>query len=362
MAELNAENERLKISYVNFMEEFDGLAQRTIDARLAALFRYEEATGFAKFASFSRELALGFKTALLDTSLVSATKLSTMNQVKAFFQWLANEGHLKSVSQKRAIRLLRLSRKDTRAGQASRPMKFATIAEFIEIIARMPHNTPIELRNRALVAFTALSGARDGAIITMRLKHLDFGAREIMQHPDEVDTKNSKLIVTWFFAVGKEIETVVFEYVSYLREELGFCDEDPLFPKTHRTQDESDRFVWEGLTKEHWANAGPVRKIFKEAFVAAGFAYRSPHRVRNTLMARASELGLSGKELKAWSQNLGHEKLATSVNCYARLSHEEQRKAILGIDQKRDEKNRPVTVADLEAYFGAPKARRVSQS
>ncbi len=353
MAELNAENERLKIAYVRFMEEYDGLAQSTIDGRLTALCRYEKATRNADFASFNRELALSFKSALAQARLVSATKLSTMNQVKAFFQWLANEGHLKTVKQKRAIGLLRLSRKDTRAGQASRPKKFASIDEFIKIIDRMPHKTAVELRNRALIAFTTLSGARDGAVISMRLKHVDFDAREIMQHPDEVDTKNSKLIVTWFFPVGEEIENVVFEYVSFLREELGFGDDDPLFPKTRRTQDESDRFVWEGLTKEHWANAGPVRKIFKEAFVTAGFAYRSPHRVRNTLMAHAFDLGLTGKELKAWSQNLGHEHLLTSMNCYAKLSHEDQRRTILGIGHKPDDKNRPVTVADLKELLNS---------
>ena len=351
MTELNAKNERLKIAYAAFMDEYDGLAQSTIDGRLAALWRYEEATGFADFFSFGRERAHDFKTALLATKLVSATKLSTMNQVKAFFQWMANEGHLKTVAQKRAIKVLRLSRKDTRAGQASRPKKFASIAEFKQIIASMPYKTPTERRNRALIAFTALSGARDGAIISMAVKHIDFAKREIMQHPDEVDTKNSKLIVTWFFTVGEEIETVVRDYVTYLRAELGFTDDDPLFPKTRMGQDENDRFVWEGLTKAHWANTGPVRKIFKDSFIAAGFNYRSPHRIRNTLMAQAFDMGLSGRELKAWSQNLGHEHLLTSLNSYAKLSHEEQRRAILGISDKPDDKNRPITVADMEKYL-----------
>jgi integrase len=353
MVELNAKNERLKITYAAHMEEYDGLAQSTIYGRIAALCRYEGATGFADFTSFSKALALGFKSALLETKLVSATKLSTMNQVKAFFQWMANEGHLKTVAQKRAIALLRLSKKDTRAGQASRPKKYASIAEFKQVIASMPNTTPIERRNRALIAFTALSGARDGAIITMRLKHIDFDKREIMQHPDEVDTKNSKMIVTWFFTVGEEIETAVQDYVSYLREELGYGDDDPLFPKTRMRQDENDRFIWEGLTKAHWANAGPVRKIFKDAFRAAGFKYRSPHRIRNTLMAQAFDLGLSGRELKAWSQNLGHEHLLTSLNSYAKLSHEEQRQAILGIGEKTDAQDRPATLADIKALLVA---------
>jgi len=38
-------------------------------------------------------------------------------------------------------------------------------------------------------------------------------------------------------------------------------------------------------------------------------------------MARAYELELHGEALKAWSQNLGHEKLDTSVNSYGNLTH-----------------------------------------
>jgi len=203
---------------------------------------------------------------------------------------------------------------------------------FKTIINTMPNETAIERRNRALVAFTLLSGARDGAIISMRLKHVDFALKEVKQHPDEVDTKNSKMIATWFFPVGEDIIAEVESYVAYLRDELGFGDDDPIFPKTKMGQDENDRFLANGLTKERWANAQPVRDIFKAAFVAQGFKYRSPHRIRNTMMDFAYEIGLSGKALKAWSQNLGHEKLETSVNCYGNLSHEEQRRTILSIN------------------------------
>ena len=43
----------------------------------------------------------------------------------------------------------------------------------------MPAVTAIEQRDRALVAFAILSGARDGALATFRLKHLDLSARSL---------------------------------------------------------------------------------------------------------------------------------------------------------------------------------------
>ena len=38
----------------------------------------------------------------------------------------------------------------------------------------MPSTTDIELRNRALVAFAILTGARDGALASLKLKHVDL--------------------------------------------------------------------------------------------------------------------------------------------------------------------------------------------
>ena len=175
----------------------------------------------------------------------------------------------------------------------------------------------------------------DGAIISMRLKHVDLTSKEVKQYPDEVDTKASKLIATWFFPLDPIFEHIVTDYITYLRDELGFTDDDPLFPADARGQDENHRFITIGLSKKRWSSAQSMRTIFKRSFVAAGFTYRSPHRVRNTLMAYAYDLDINGKELKAWSQNLGHEKLETSVNCYGNLSHDEHRRTIMGIGKTK---------------------------
>ena len=50
-----------------------------------------------------------------------------------------------------------------------------------------------------------------------------------------------------------------------------------------------------GLERAHWANAHPVRAIFKEAFTRAGLPYFNPHSFRNTLVQLAYELKLDAK-------------------------------------------------------------------
>jgi hypothetical protein len=77
------------------------------------------------------------------------------------------------------------------------------------VIHKMPANTDIEQRNRALIAFTILTGARDGAIACFKLRHVDITESKIDQDARQVRTKFSKPFVTTFFPVGDDIRAVV---------------------------------------------------------------------------------------------------------------------------------------------------------
>ena len=57
---------------------------------------------------------------------------------------------------------------------AHREQKVPTLDQIKHVINTMPTETDIERRNRALVAFTLLTGARDSAIASMKLKHVDL--------------------------------------------------------------------------------------------------------------------------------------------------------------------------------------------
>jgi integrase len=79
-------------------------------------------------------------------------------------------------------------------------------------------STEVEKRDRAAIAFTLLTGARDGAIASMKLKHVDLIARCVSQDAREVKTKFSKTFNTFFFPTGEGIREIVAEWVTYLRE------------------------------------------------------------------------------------------------------------------------------------------------
>lgn len=120
--------------------------------------------------------------------------------------------------------------------------------------------------------------------------------------------------------MGQEIHEIVAEWVRYLRDEKLWGNDDPLFPATLMKVGPSCHFEAAGLDRKHWSNATPIRTIFKNAFIAAGLPYFNPHSFRNTLVKLGQEICKSPEEFKAWSQNLGHEKVLTTFLSYGEVA------------------------------------------
>jgi integrase len=174
------------------------------------------------------------------------------------------------------------------------------------------------------VAFTLLTGARDSAIASMKLKHIDLIENCVHQDAREVKTKFSKTFTTFFFPVGEESREIVAEWVRYLREVKLWGNDDPLFPATRIALGATHQFEVAGLEREHWSSAEPIRKVFREAFRRAGLPYFHPHSLRKTLVRLGEEVCKSPEGFKAWSQNLGHEKVLTTFLNYGSVAYDRQ--------------------------------------
>jgi integrase len=101
-------------------------------------------------------------------------------------------------------------------------------------------------------------------------------------------------------------------------------NDDPLFPSTRVAVGPSRQFEAAGLERAHWSTATPIRKIFREAFVNAGLSYFNPHSFRNTLVRLGQEVCKTPEQFKAWSQNLGHEKVLTTFLSYGEVACQRQ--------------------------------------
>jgi integrase len=142
----------------------------------------------------------------------------------------------------------------------------------------------------------------------------------VHQDGRDVHTKFAKTFDTWFFPVWDEGRAIVEAWLAYLRTELLFGNDDPVFPATSTALDANGSFTASGLSKTHWASTGPIREIFRSAFARAGLQYFNPHSFRHMLAMLGERMCHSPEEFKAWSQNLGHEKVMTTFNSYGPVS------------------------------------------
>jgi len=339
MKKHSAENERIKRKYFAYLKEAKRHSEPTVDAAAKALHRFEAFTRYKDFKAFHFNQAVAFKKHLADQKahqsgekLSKATLHATLAQLKRFFQWLAWQPGYRSRFQYSDAEYFNLSDKDIRVATAHREKKVPTLEQIKHMISTMPTDTDIERRNRALVAFTLLTGARDSAISSMKLKHIDLISQSVYQDAREVQTKFSKTFRTFFFPVGEEIREIVVRWVSYLRDEKLWGNNDPLFPATQIALGVSSRqFEATGLSREHWSTASPIRTIFREAFIVAGLSYFNPHSFRDTLVQLGQEVCRTPEQFKAWSQNLGHEKVLTTFLSYGEVGCQRQGEIIQGL-------------------------------
>jgi len=327
----NPENERIKRQYFSYLKEAKRHSEPTIDAAAKALSRFEGYTKYKDFKAFHTEQAIAFKKHLAEQKaeqsgerLSKATLYATLTQLKRFFQWLAWQPGFKSRLQYSDAEYFNLSDKDMRIATAHRGQKAPTLEQIKHVLHILPTTAEIERRNRALIAFTLLTGARDSAIASMRLKHVDPIAGCVHQDARDVKTKFSKTFTTYFFPVGEDIRRIVEEWVCYLREEKLWGNDDPLFPSTLVALGTNRQFAVTGLDRAHWGSASPIRRIFREAFQSAGLPYFNPHCFRNTLVRLGQEVCKTPEEFKAWSQNLGHEKVLTTFLSYGEVEGHRQ--------------------------------------
>jgi integrase len=339
----NAQNERLKRKYFMYVKEALRYSETTVDAAAKALSRFELYTRSRDFKGFHHEQAVAFKRYLGDQNgqrsgekLSKATLYATLNHLKRFFQWLSLQPGCRSRFRYCDAEYFNLSDKDVRIATARREQKVPTLEQINHVLTCMLRTSELERRNRALIAFAILTGARDSAIASMKLKHVDLDSDCVLQDAREVRTKFSKTFKTYFFPVGDEIRTIVGEWVAYLRSEKMWGEDDPLFPATLVSLGTNHQFQVVGLDRNHWSSATPIRAMFKEAFTRSGLPYYNPHSFRHCLVNLGLRVCKSPEQFKAWSQNLGHEKVLTTFSSYGEVASERQGEIIRALGTMQD--------------------------
>ncbi len=324
------ENAFVIYDYQANLEQARGLNDKTIAAALRHIRQFEEATGNVDFSQISRDEIIAYKDIIRakaeeEGSLSASTVVHSLGTLKAFFSWLSKQPRFGKMPRdlpdyftppKRLVKI----------ANAATEKHVPSADEIKTLIAAAPVNTVLQRRDRAMIAFLYLTGVRDGALITLRIKHVNVLRKMVFQDAKEVATKASKTMRTAWFPVGEDIETIVVNWLAELRG-LGARDDDPLFPRGFKKH-------WGELKEERFdflASATPVRHIMKAAAEAAGTKYFRPHAIRSTIARMIERWGATAEERKALSQNLGHEDYRTTLVYYGALDDDHQHALIESI-------------------------------
>jgi integrase len=322
----NAANERIKREYVEHLRHAKRLSDPTIDSVLKSIRRFEEYTGFKDFKHFTRRQAMDFVRELpaipnaRGTGVLSRpTVCTTLTQLRTFFIWLAGQKGYKSRFIYSDADYFNQTEKERRMAKAPRLQRQPSLEQIAAIVRSIAPITDTDRRDQALIAFAILTGARDGALASIKLRHVDLDQRLLYQDAREVNTKASKTIATFFFPLDEVFEKIVRDWILFLQKDRLWGLDDPLFPATKMGLDVNGGFTVSGLGRRHWTTASPIREIFKRRFLAAGVPYYNPHSFRKTLVLFGEKICKTPEEFKAWSQNLGHEHVATTFNSYGNI-------------------------------------------
>jgi hypothetical protein len=190
-------------------------------------------------------------------------------------------------------------------------------------------------------------------------RHLGALPVTIFQDARDVRTKRAKTFTSIFFPVGSDFEAIVGEWVAELKANTFGLD-DPLFPSTEVVPGPDRMFEARGLTRNHWKDAGAIRRIFREAFERVGLPYYHPHSFRHTLAVLGEKMHLTPEEWKAYSQNFGHSSAMTTFNSYGPVAPHRQAEILNAMAQSKlgelKQGSQPVTLDENQVNSQSTRA------
>jgi len=330
MSKYKAKNEKIKRKYFKWLQEAEGFSPSSIEGIEKAIWDYEMFNNDDDFAHFSADSAKGFKKWLSEKKLKKggtigiSTQYDRLRFLKRFFTWLSGQAGYKSKINVYDANYLRMDKKLAKIATAPKVEEedYPTLELVKKLCKSIEITNEIDLRDRALIAFTLLSGMRDKAIITLPLGCFNPETYEVKQDPTKgVQTKFSKTIVSVLFQFDEELLQYVLDWVKLLKEVKVFGLKDPLFPSTKVEQMSDTEYIFEakGVEPVFWRSTSTIRKIFEDRTINAGLEYFSPHKYRHLATRLATDNCRSAEQIKAVSQNLGHERIHTTLLTYGKL-------------------------------------------
>jgi integrase len=334
MRKINEENERIKRRYLQYLKAAKRKDASTVLKAAEGILRFEASVGYTSFKRFRIEQATKFHDRInaeisktTGKPLSKSTIRSVLAANKGFIFWLADQSGYKSRIRHSDADYFNMDAKGARIASASRETPYPSMEMARHAFNYMPEATGMDRRNKALFAFLMLTGARDGAVASLRLKHINMIDGCVYQDARDVKTKNAKTFTTYFLPVDLEYLGNFTDWMNHLKRDLLFGPDDALFPPA-KIKPIDGEFKVVGFERQIYKNANAIRAVIKDAFTRADLPPFTPHAFRKTLVKWADTAYPSREAFKAFSQNIGHSSVITSISAYCPVSIERQAELI----------------------------------
>lgn len=198
MRKINEENERIKRRYLQYLKTAKRKDPSTVQKTAEGILRFEASTNFTSFKRFHIEQAIKFHdriNAEVSNTTGKPLSKSTIRTIlaahKGFIFWLADQSGYKSRIRHCDGDYFNMDARGQRIASATQEPPYRSIEMVRHAFNYMPEATDMDRRNKALFALLMLTGARDGAVASLRLKHINMIDGCVYQDAREVKTKNS---------------------------------------------------------------------------------------------------------------------------------------------------------------------------
>ena len=327
MKQIHSENTRIKRKYLVWLADARGLSEGSVDKAAASVDKYVDWLKGRAFKAFNAEYARGFKRYLeaarnprTGRALSASTIDQTLRDLMAFHRWLADQPGFKSRLRHGDADYFTPSRRIAKSARGVCWRPHPTPEQIHHVLRMMPSESVLQRRDRAIIAFLFLTGCRDGAAATLRLGNIDSVEGCVHFTGPDVETKFGKVFTSWFLPVGGVVRRYLDDWMSELRSDHLYGSDDPLFPRTKVGIGHNKRFAAIGLSRERWKSGATINKLFQAAFAEAGLPVFHAHTIRHTLSELGSRICTTPEEMKAWSQNVGHEDIMTTFRSYGTVA------------------------------------------
>lgn len=259
------------------------VAQASSDTYLKCIRQFFAYLDLRDISAPTEETVLEYKAYLKENGYTPATMQIYIISVKKFFTWTEKKNYYPNIAKDiKSVKVDKMYKKDA-----------LTVKQVRDVLAEMPNETVIDIRNKAIITLMVTCGLRDIEVVRANVEDIRTkGSRRVLMIQGKGENEKSNFVV-----IPEYVEEIIREYFKARGTSSG---SDPLFA-SHGNRNVGGRMTTRS-----------VNRIAKKAFIAIGLNDKriTAHSLRHTAVTTAL---LQGVPIEEVSQFARHKNIATTM-------------------------------------------------